>query len=185
MNNDNDTVLENFSKTNKGGRPRKFSQRDMILMRRVNSDIRTDKTVHNRHYSDAAFRILYDLNCDEYNHLVDKKKEIVKTTILIELGKVVETYSNGEEIMLMLAKTICNKKMKTTRAVDYIKKYRMNQDDSPKLNKHKISGTLRKIVTVINNANIDEDDMQLFFIALKELAEENLPSEPEEELTEE
>jgi hypothetical protein len=174
--------MEKISQTkHKGGRPRLFPNERIGLMGLVNGDIRTDRTVNNRHYTNIAFKIFEDIDSDEYNHLFNKKKEIVKTTILSELGRVVDMYSNGKEMMLAIAKIICDDKMNTAKAINFIKRYRMQ------VNKNKISGTLKKIVTIINNANFDEADKQYFFVVLKALAEENLPAEEdlEEDLEEE
>jgi hypothetical protein len=166
--------MENISKTktkHKGGRPRKHPEIMRTTVRKLNDGVNTERSINNKIYYEVAKMYLED---SEFAYLLNKK------TILTALGRVVEMYSDGDEIVQKLARIICSDRMNTAIAIDYINKYRMLDEDSPKLNKHKISGTLKKIAKIIENSNFKEDEMQYFFFALKELAEENLPAEEED-----
>lgn len=176
--------MEKISQTekHKGGRPRIYPKEYIGSMRKLYSEYTTDRSINNAHYMSSAFDIIYHLPDNNFTYLVDNKNQkLHHTTILTALGRIVEKYSNGEELMLKFAKTICDKKMKTSEAIFYLNNCRMWNENSPKLNKHNITGALKKIVNIINNSNFDEDEMQFFFIALKALAEENLPAEEEDE----
>ena len=177
--------MENISQTkHKGGRPRKHSK-ELIKKMRILYDnhVITERSIINRLYLGDAQTLLE--NSDEYNYLVDKKKhKTLRNTILTALGRVAEKYSNGDEVVLMLAKHICDNKLNTATAINFINNYRMQDKNSPKLNKNKVIGCLKKILTIINNSNFKEDEMQYFFFALKALAEENLPAKEEDEVDE-
>lgn len=159
-------VMENISKTkHKGGRPRKHSKEFLTGMRAIYSDYNTDRSINNMIYLGDAQELLMS---DEFTYLVDNKKQkLYRTTILIALGRIVNMYTNGEEMMLKLAREICNEKMNTYEAIDFIKRYRMQ--DGQKLNKDNISGTIKKIKTVIRNSGLSLWEVNLMMTDLEDI----------------
>jgi hypothetical protein len=165
--------MENFSETekHKGGRPRKYSKEFLTGMRAIYSDYNTDRSINNMIYLGDAQKLL--MNSDEFTYLVDNKKQkLYRTTILTALGRVADMYTNGEEMMLQLARIICDDKMTTSEAIYFINNYR--KQDGQKLNKNSITGTFKKILTVIRNSNLDDNDMKILMKALRKLSEEDL-----------
>ena len=111
-------ITENISIKPKRGRPYLFftDAADKREWKKHYPDVRTDRTLVNRLYSDRALSVLGDGRKPEYIWLADVKADRFKHTILTELGRVDE-----DDEIRDLAGFICEKKMSTSEAVSFIR----------------------------------------------------------------
>lgn len=80
------------------------------------------------------------------------------------LGRVAMKYSNGDELALELAKNICKHKLNTQEAINYINRRR--KANGEKFGKNRVEGTFKKVVNVINNAGLNEYEINLLFLKI-------------------
>jgi len=141
--------MENISENKrKRGRPLKVSkcgetvnevakQYSFIL----DTDTKTKRTQINAYYYMLALSVLRENQTVDYSFLDDHKKQKVKITILQELGRL--EYANIIEIA---AKRICEERLPTEKAIDYIRNFR--RDKKPAGSSFKLAN---KIADVIND----------------------------------
>ena len=156
--------MENISeiKKNKVGRPKEHALLEHGI-RVIYPDLKTQRSVNNKIYYTHTFGLLIKSN--EFGYLVDTEKQIVKRcTIMTALGRVAMKYSNGDELALELAKNICKHKLNTQEAINYINRRR--KANGEKFGKNRVEGTFKKVVNVINNAGLNEYEINLLFLKI-------------------
>jgi hypothetical protein len=111
-------ITENISIKPKRGRPYLFftDANDKRECKKHYPDVRTDRTLVNRLYSDRALSVLGDGHKPEFLWLADAKTDRFKHTILTELGRVDE-----DEEIRDLAMELCERKLKTAAAIALIR----------------------------------------------------------------
>jgi len=147
--------MENISK-NKRGRPRKISKSFEESLQMIYPELKSVRSINNINYLNDTIELLKDKEGFEY--LIDgKKQELKHKTILTALGRIIEKYSNGEQLALELATDICNHKLNTQKAIDFINRFRKANGDN--VGKNKTQGALKKVINVIQNAHLDQEEV--------------------------
>lgn len=146
--------MENISKNKRRGRPKLHNVAETFLLSiDVDMEKRTKRTLNNEVHFSKGFELFSD--SDEFSYLIDSKNQIIKRkTIVSNLGRVADKY--GEQTALDMAKIICDKKLNTSQAINLIKTYRSNYEDN--LSKDKVGATYKKIMTVIKDAVLSDDE---------------------------
>jgi hypothetical protein len=157
--------MENISK-NKRGRPEKVSSILKDFFKRTASDLKiTDRTINNEYYLSKAFGVLKNAIGD-FTYLFDESKQIIlKKTILYALGRLEEKY--GKDVVIEAASIICQEKLNTAQAIDFIKDFRNGQGED--LQKNKVEGALKKVLNIINNSGLTNDELQQLIILIREI----------------
>jgi hypothetical protein len=115
-------ITENVSINQpKRGRPYLFftDANDKRECKKHYPDVRTDRTLVNRLYSDRALSVLGDGHKPEFLWLADAQTGRYRRTVLTELGRV-----NEDDLLLDVAFDLCERKLKTVAAVRLIRNWR-------------------------------------------------------------
>jgi|SRR5579863_3493608 len=114
-------VTETASQTPKPGRP--FSvfrdAADRQEMIELFDDVRSERSVVNRLFHLDALMAIGEGDKPQYRWLADARTDCIKRTILAELGRV-----RDEEKIRELARYICEMKMSTAEAINFIRERR-------------------------------------------------------------
>ncbi|MFL0194179.1 hypothetical protein ACJDU8_01035 [Clostridium sp. WILCCON 0269] len=87
--------------SNKVGRPRKISDSLFKRYQMIYPDIKTRRGILNKHYEVTAYAVVKEM--EDVKFLVDSDGQILKETILIELGRI-----ENEEDIKIIARYICD-----------------------------------------------------------------------------
>lgn len=87
----------------KKGRPRMVSTEIMTIIKHLFPDVKTTRGRQNKYYEQQALRVLTGIDGMEF--IRDPKKNTCKSSILIELGRMV--MENSDETATEIAKQIC------------------------------------------------------------------------------
>lgn len=113
------------------------------------------KSENGHEYADPIFIFLCDIAVNKWS----------KTTIISEIGRL--SYRFGNEIALDAARVICEHKMNTARAVNYIS--RLKKDLTTDKTRLRWLPVYMKIARLIDDSCIDEEDFEPLLNNLIEL----------------
>ena len=153
--------MKNFSlNKNKRGRPIKLDcfKHDQEYYQKNNPGVTSKRGLYNKYYVEAAlYGVIFDnakalqLKKPEYEFLVKIKGKgfKAKETILAEIGRIHDKYSKEDAVFI--ADEICKRKMNTAKTITWIRSSRGFQ-------KNKIDNTVKKLLSVLENSFLTEDE---------------------------
>jgi hypothetical protein len=148
--------MEKISK-NRKGRPVKliFFKNNFNFYKNLEPDL-TTRQLYNRYYETVALsEIIVDWSTKKirnpiFKYLYDFDAKANKKTVLSAIGRVFQDY--GKDDAVYVATMICQNKMNTTTALNFI-------SDVRGLRQNKIEGTIDKLLTVIQNARLNANEI--------------------------
>jgi hypothetical protein len=105
--------MENFSK--KRGRPRKIPADLLDSYQKLFSELTTDRSLNNVYHMTTATKALRK-DEERYRYLIDRNSGRMRKTILAALGRL-----QDEDTICEAADYICEERMKTDEALDFIR----------------------------------------------------------------
>jgi hypothetical protein len=122
--------LEKLSK-NRRGRPRKISTAEVASLRATFPDMTTSRSINNAYYRQVAYRYLRPKeHGSKYDHIIDFTTGRMRRTILVALGRLADQCDDereAEEWIRVAAEDICEERMKTSEALEFISDVRFVQ----------------------------------------------------------
>jgi hypothetical protein len=154
--------MENFSEIEpkvrkQRGRPRKSEyEKELILLLDENLQKQTKRTLNNRYYCELALGAFGIFKEKDFKFLTESKKS---KTILTALGRIVIDYYTDD--CIELAEYICKEKLNTANALDYIRMFRIENDED--LVFDKVRSCYRKVLKTINDSCLTENELDDLF----------------------
>jgi hypothetical protein len=154
--------MENFSEIEpkirkQRGRPRKNKyEKELILLLDENLQKQTKRTLNNRFYSEFALAAFGIFKEKDLKFLTEREKN---KTVLTALGRIIKDYYTDD--CIELAEYICKEKLNTANALDYIRLFRIENDEN--LVFDKVRSCYRKVLKTINDSCLTENELEDLF----------------------